>query len=476
MVRASTGYVLYERDESGAAFAVEVVEADRWDGALLDPPRPERADARIVRLRDGEPPDDLPRWLSVEAGGVEAGGVEAGGAGVAVETAGGLRESSSEYTPGSGGGHSAEAATRSVAQGLWPWSPYHRRLAASFDEFIAAGAAALRHPRPVPAERRRQCALISAFAEGRPSPIAELATLNGEALERWLALAFADPDAFADALLLERIEAEGDAETAALLRFLREAEVPAEAHAHTELAVDRRVLLEQASPWRYVEAGGSFESAVAAVRAWMRRYRSAYDEHYRAMVLRAEEVRAALALAAPAAAALQQLDGIRSLGPPVGEGALERHRAAEAALVVLPAEPDGEAARTAGVTLGREPAACAEARSASNAVRRALDVQRGRLASETVRLVLSHPGVPALERLLQAIAVSDVDAIERVLDDALAAHIEALLEQASRSPLAELVQRYPQVTASNAGEVVETFSSLLQRALDASQDGRVSLD
>ena len=235
------------------------------------------------------------------------------------------------------------------------------------------------------------------------------------------------------------------------------------------------MLLEQASPWRYVEGAGSFESATAAVRAWVRRYRGSYDEHYRAVVLRGDEVRNLLSTTEATVGAVGRLDAIRSLGPPVGEVAVARYRAAELELTELPAEPDAEAARTAGVTLGREPAAFAAARSAASAVRRALDVQRGRLASGTVRLVLFRPGVPALERLVQAITVSDVGAIELVLDDELAAHIERLLDEASRSPLAELAERYPEVTVSDADEVADLFATLLRGALDASEDGRVAL-
>ena len=459
---STTSYVIYDRDEFGAPFAIEIVEARRWSRALLDPPPPERADTRIVTLLENAPPAGLPRWLHVETPALRVAEVAA-----RYEARNGQRAPARRRRD-----RSALARGRA----LWPWSPHHRPPAASLDGFLAAGAAALRHPAPVPAGREERLALISELVAGRPAPFAPLATLQADALERWLAYAFRDPDAFADALLLERIESSGDGdagETVAALRFLREAEVAGGSSEYAELLIDRRALLEQASPWRYVE-GAPFAGALAAVQAWVGRYRQAYRSHYRAVVARADEVRSALRAAEPAATALGRLDDVSALGPPAGEQALDQYRAA-AALDAFPQEPDLDAARTASVTLGREPALFGEAVAAASAVRRALDVQRRRLASSTVRMVLARPGVAALDRLLQAIGASDVEAIEHVLDDALAAHIEALLAAAAESPLAQLAARHPEVTAETLNDVTETFRALLRAAVAASEEQRVSL-
>ena len=440
---ATTSYVIYDRDEFGAPFAIEMVEARRWDRALLDPPPPERADARIVTLLEDAPPAGLPRWLHVDTATLRVAEAAAH-----YDARSGERERGPAPRPG---------GLSTLARALWPWSPHHRPPSASLDGFLAAGAAALRHPAPVPAGREERLALIGEFAAGRPAPFAPLATLRADALERWLAYAFRDPDAFADALLLERIDAGGAGETVAALRFLREAEVADGSSEHAELLLDRRALLEQASPWRYVE-GAPFTGALAAVRAWVRRYQQAYRSHYRAVVARADEVRSELRAAEPAATALARLDGISALGPPAGDQALDRYRAA-AVLDAFPQEPDPEAARTAGVTLGREPALFREVVAAANAV----------------RMVLARPGVAALDRLLQAIGASDVEAIEHVLDDALAEHIEALLAAAAESPLAQLAAQHPEVTAETLDEVAETFRALLRAAVAASEEQRVSL-
>ena len=258
------------------------------------------------------------------------------------------------------------------------------------------------------------------------------------------------------------------------LRFLRAAAVAEGAVEHAGLAVDRRVLLEQATPWRYF-SGELHAAAVQAVRAWQQRYRLAYERHYRAIGERAAAVAQELRAAAPAAEAVRRFDRIAALGPPIGAGAVAVLEGALAALEALPRDPDAQLARTDGVTLGVEPPLFADAGAAVAAVRSALEAQRRRLASETVRAVLARPGVPDLDRLLQAIAASDLDGIERVLSEDLAAHIEQLLREARESPLATLALRVPRVTAESLDEAALAFRAILGQALAESADGTVWL-
>ena len=154
--------------------------------------------------------------------------------------------------------------------------------------------------------------------------------------------AFGEPERFADHVLLERIAADpSDAaapEVVEALRFLHAAEVPSSVAEHAELAIDRRVLLEQASPWRYLE-GAPFAGALAAIRSWRIRYRFAYDAHYRGVLVRARELRRELAAAAPAAAALRRFDAIGALGPSLGEPALVAYEEAVVAVAALPPGP-----------------------------------------------------------------------------------------------------------------------------------------
>ncbi len=447
----TTRFVVYERDEHGSPYAVEIVEAEHWRRSLLDPPPAEQADVRVVWLRhhDESVPRELPGWLAVEVHERRA------------------AEASAPYA-------AASNVARTTGGALWPWSPHRREPGASLAEFLSAGASALRHPDPSPADARRQLDLLSDFAQGRQPPLAQVSALRADALERWLHYAFGKPDRFAEALLLERIADEAPAEVRQALRFLADAEVPDDKPECTELAIDRRVLREQASPWRFFE-GVPFAGALSAVQAWRRRYRLAYDAHYRSVLVRARELRGELEATRPAASSLERLDGVGALGPPVGEQARAAYEASVAALEALPPEPDPRLPRTAGVTLGRDPAACAEAQQAVGGVRRALELQRRRLASSAVRLVLEREGVPALDRLLQAIAASDVEGIERVLDERLAAHIDRLLTDATDSPLSRLAARHPTVTGATLDEVVADFRELLLASIATAEGGRAVL-
>ena len=258
-----------------------------------------------------------------------------------------------------------------------------------------------------------------------------------------------------------------------MLDFLATAEV-ASGSEHGELAIDRRVLREQASPWRYLD-GKPFISALAAAQAGQRRYRVAYQAHYRARSSRADELRARLAQSSQAAVALERLNAIRALGPPAGLAALYAFAGARDAVAALPAEADGEAPITEGGVLGGEPAVFAQAEEAAEQVARALELQRGRLASQTVRFVLERESVPSLDRLLQAITASDLGGIERALDDGLARHIDRLLTAAATSPLGEFVERYAVVSEATIDEAVAAFRGLLEVAIRSSADGHAVL-
>ena len=434
------------RDANETVYAIEVIEADRWDEAFLHHDRAE-ADVRVVRLRGGEPPDPLPAWLAVEL----------------------LPRRVAEATAA----YATAPAAASLAATLWPRSPSHRGPGASLDEFIGAGAEALRYPNPTPVDRRRRLLIVRNFAAGRGDPLHRIAELDGELLERLLRIVFETPQRFAEQLAVERIAAEGAREVSEVLHFLAGAEV-ASGPGFGELAIDRRVLREQASPWRYLD-GKPFTSALAAAQAWQRRYRVAYQAHYHSVIARADDLRVRLDHASQAAMALERLNLIRALGPPAGVAALFAFAEARDALAALPAEANGEAPLTAGVVLGGEPAVFAQAEETAEQVARALELQRGRLASQTVRLVLERESVPSLDRLLQAISASDLGGIERALDDQLARHIDRLLSAAAASPLSEFVDRYAVVSEATIDEAVAAFRGLLEAAIRGSADGHAVL-
>lgn len=416
--RAGERAVVVVRDKFGAPFAVEVVDAAAWREEFAEPPAPERADVRIVRLRRGRAPAVLPSWLHVETRSARVAEVAP-----AYEVA--------EATGRVGGDDVA------IAERLWRASTRYREPGPPLAEFLAAGAVAATYPQAAPTGTVRRRAAVDAFVAGCGGVLGVVATVEGDACERWLRYAFGVPDRFAEAVLLARLDDAGAVEMTSALRFLRDAEVDvggASEGVLAELMWDRRALLEQASPWRYFEqvgpghAGtGPFASAVAAMRAWRVRYRIAYAAHYAGVQRAAGEARRALDAASGAADALRRLDALRALGAPIGVGPLAAFVTARAGLASLPLEPAADAARTAEVTLGSPLPLVAQAREAIQAVRAALEQQRARLASRAAHLVLAREEVPALDRLLQVIVASDLGGLERVLDARLAEHIEALL-------------------------------------------------
>lgn len=395
--------VAFERTASGEVVAIEVVTVEAWCDALLDPPSPDRADARVVVLRRRSPiPHALPRWLHIERPAPPA-----------------LREASPSY------GDSQTGDYARLAEALWAASPHHAAATGTMDEYLRAAATALRFPAPAPTGPAA-ARLARDHARTHGGMLGPLLEARGPALERWFRRRFGSPDTLAAEVLIERIAVD-DPDTAATLRFLRAAEVPLDAAAHLDLALDRRALLEQASPWRYIEAPAAFAPALAAVRPWLRRYRTAYDAEYRRVAARVATLHRDLHAAAVAADALRRLDAITTLGDPVGALALHDFDTARAALAAFPADPDPTQPRTAGVVLGAPVPAFDAAARAVDAIRAALEVQHRRLATRAAHLVLDRTEVPALDRLLQAITAADIDGIERVLDDRLATHIETLL-------------------------------------------------
>ncbi len=459
-------FTLFDRDAHGTSYSVEVVESTAWQERFLTPPEPERADVRIVRLVEGVAPDELPRWLAIERRVAATEG----------ETA--VAEERGAYVAGEA---PPMAETLTTARRLWPWSPHHRTPANTVQEYIAAAAAAIRHPLPGTANAERAMETVVEFADGRATPLGELARLRAEALERWLAARFGDPDRLAFEVLLARIEDDGATEVVRLLRFVGDAELKgggADAGREVdtrlaELSLDRQAVLAQASPWRYF--GGELERALPAARSWQVRYRLAYEQHYRDCLVEAAELRPRLDAAAQAVEALERLNRVAAFGPRSGEVAAASLQRARDWLSALPEGLDPEAPRTAGIVLGERPPALTDGEQAVVRVQQALEAKRSRFAAIVAALALERSGVPALDRLLHVIAASGLGTIERVLDEALIALIERLIEGAPLSPLEELARRHPSVTMESLDEVAADARALLLAAIESEPEGRVVL-
>ena len=406
------------RSPLGVPFALEVCAVARWDDGLLEPPAVEAADVRAVTVAPSVGmPARLPGWLAV----LDA----------------------------------APAAWGATAQALWPASPYYRGRGSTEAEFRAAGAAALRH-----AASRGEIADPVAVLGGSDAR----GPLVGAALERWLHVGFGSPERFATQLLIQRI-AERDPETAAALRFLDAAVVP-EGGVWAELAIDRRVLLEQATPWRYFDR--TFAPALAALGAWRRRYETAYARHYALTREAAGRARSGAERLIAQAATADRLASImacdeRALAP--------RVRRTTAALASMPAVPQAGAATTAGVRLGEAHPATAALDALRGEVAAALESRLRALASALAHRVLDGEG-DDLARALAAIRASDVSDLDRVLDDRLEAHLARLVRGVRHDdPLADVAARFPEVRADDLDAAAEAFRDALAAAVLVAPDG-----
>ncbi len=444
---------VFERDQHGTVYAVELVDADSWNQAFIEPDA--AIDVRVVRFAGDDSPDDLPPWIGLEAAGQPS-------------------MTPSERRPASVADPVGEYEVGAPPHAArWQASPSYREPGARLDDFIAAGIEVARYPLQAPTNERRRIEMLRAFTESCDAPLRHFGALDGDQAERWLRVTLDEPESFAEALAIERIRLDGAIEVSEALSFVASAPVP-DSPAYRELAIDRQVLREQASPWRYL-AGEPFAGALSAVQAWRRRYQLAYEAHYRSVGQEATRLIDTLDRSQPACGALQRLNGISALGRPAGVASLAAHRRARQALDDIPEAASPDAARTANVPLGGEPLAFVAARAAIEAVDAAIETQRRRLAARAMHFVLDRETVPALDRLLQAIAASDVGGIERALDDRLAAHIERMLSTVDDSPLAEFAGRFPVVTEATLDQAIDSFRALLEAAIGASTTGQAVL-
>jgi hypothetical protein len=406
------------RSPLGVPFALEVCAVARWDDGLLEPPLVEVADVRAVTVTSGVGvPARVPGWLAVLDG--------------------------------------APAAWGATAQALWPASPHYRGRGSTEAEFRAAGAAALRH-----AAARGEIADPVAVVRGSEVR----GPLVGAALERWLHVGFGTPERFATLLLIERI-AERDPQTASALRFLDAAVVP-EGGAWADLAIDRRVLLEQATPWRYFDR--TFGPALAALAAWRRRYEAAYARHYAQTREAGARARGGAERLGAQAATADRLASILACDEPT---LAPRVRRAVSALASMPAAPVADVATTAGVRLGEAHPATAALEALRGEVAAALESRLRALSSALAHRVLDGEG-DDLMRALAAIQASDVGDLDRVLDDRLAAHLARLVRGVRHDdPLADVAARFPEVRADDLDAAAEAFRDALAAAVLVAPDG-----
>jgi hypothetical protein len=433
--------VEYHRDTAGTLFAVETFEAPSWRDEFLTPPALEAADARIVRVASDVSRPKHPH---------------------------GCWRPTSWMT--------GRSPARPSGDSGWRRPTHWRGRRAPLRAYLDAALAALATPDAV-AESLLQSEPLAIdalrrFAEERDDrePWRVLASAERLGFERWLNISFTDTDALADETLLERLDAEGEAEAVRLLRYLRGARIIEDTPDRAELGVDQRALLEQASPWRHFETG-DLAAAWPAVRAWMARYRADYERWYGLALRNLEDTRRALSMAEPQQTMLSRLDSIEALGQPDGADAAATLARISAAIAALPPTADLEQPTTGGLALGGSFELAAEATQALDLLANASERRRRRLASALASIVMGRADVEPIDRVLQALLAADIDDLDRVLNDEVLVQIETLLDSAGTiaGPISQLLARYDEVTVESLDDVVVAFRMILEEALAAGE-------
>lgn len=313
-VPSARSFISYREDCDGVPYAAEIVDADEWEEAFTEPPPVDVADVRVVRLGSEHDAENLPRWLGVEPPWAEL--------------------------------------SDAVTESLWLWSPHYRPPSSPLDDFLRAGVVALRHPEPPPIASRHQLDALASFARNR-AEFVPFTQLRHGALERWLHARFAEPERFAEAVLLARLE-ELDPVLADEVQFLQRAQVPDDSPVHRELRCDRSVLLESLSCWSLLEGDLRPDAPLKRLREWRSRYRRAYTAVYREAVAKRDRF---LMDSLPIELACNQLD---SLDLPyqaasAQSAAISEFRRAAAAVRAIPDHPDPNAPCSGGGSCSSSP-------------------------------------------------------------------------------------------------------------------------
>ncbi|MFQ5878596.1 MAG: hypothetical protein ACE5IZ_00250 [Dehalococcoidia bacterium] len=266
-------------------------------------------------------------------------------------------------------------------------------------------------------------------------------------------------------------------ETARMQAFVARAEVPPSLH---ELFTDRAAQREDLAFSVVADHPHSFASVRSRFQIFRKRYQRAYLAHHQRYWRESAQIRLDLQEAGPKFSALQRLNTLRQLGPPLGQEVAARYQDLLAATSGCPLEPDLEAALreaplcpVCNATLGHEPPR-QQAQELFHEMERALSQQLQRLSNQAVGRILSRRSEGRLERFLKVAQASDLSGLAALLDDRLLEFLRQLLAEARvRVPLPPLLEQlgrsYPEVGEEELEEVTQTFARLLRQALQAAR-------
>lgn len=242
-----------------------------------------------------------------------------------------------------------------------------------------------------------------------------------------------------------------------------------------ELALDRVSLMERMAPAALL-ADPTLWPSLQPMFTWFQgRYRAFYTDYHRSYHREVAQARAELEKALPRLQALERLNTIAELGPPVGVGLGVEYQEALAAL--LPCSREGlspEAPLCPGC--GLRPAARPPAVQVEDLLRRlegALGQQQARLSSQAVRHIL-HSGGSRLEQFLKVLRAGDPSPLVNVLDAEVVAFLRQLLAEGQMvtvksSALSGLRRQFPRLEEAKIKEVLAWLEKELRQDFEAAR-------
>ncbi len=356
-------------------------------------------------------------------------------------------------------------------------------------ESLESSGAAVRDVDPLSQLGRlaRRCVTIVAGEQPATGALEALGTIASRsdinAAVSEAAAIFESPQRFRETLYFARcLEREPDPALELLHARLYLEGSAAPAAMYPNLATDQASLLDAttfATLWREPARHGWM---LDVIDIWRREYTPIYTARHAEFNASVDAVAVEVEELASHAHAIEQLNGLRRLGPPLSLVALGQFHELEH-LFACPVDADGLAEALAhqpvcplcAYRLG-EDAPTADVRRVRQALERALSTQLSRLAQRVVTRLLARPSnlrEDRLDRFVQVVQASDLSGLALVLDEGLVEFLRDLLESPEpRHNLLDLLARdYPEVTTTNADEVVEDFRRLVEIEL-AREGGR----
>lgn len=359
-----------------------------------------------------------------------------------------------------------------------------------FYEALAGGSAAIGDADPLTILTRTIEGAFAA-AQGDSPAWAALAELRQVAAKSSLEEAvesaqnrYPSSGAFAEAIYFTRCLVRDAAPTLSLLetrRYLEDAFVPPTL---VELATDRTAVLDATTFALLWRDASRLDWMLSTAAIWRRDYARLFQTRHASFHAGLSVAVELIDAAGSAAAALDRLNSLPRLGPPLGLAAVMSYHQFER---VFPCQADA-ATLVADLQLAPRCHACdfalggeapmQEARRIVGAIERALVSQQTRLARKVIGRILERPaarGDDRLSRFISVVQASDLAGFVQVLDAPLIDFLRDLLEgrNTERSLFSRLAEAYPVVTASNLEATIAEFRRLAYESLARGEDVRL---